>query len=214
MHVRHAGTAIVLVAGMGALATLASLGGGAGRSSDQPLPAVADAVRQEAGDERPTTSPRSTTADRDGTAARPGDQARSGPPSAFVPIPAYRMYDSRNDPLGIWVRGDVDHIDAVTDENLHPRIPEDATAVTFNVTITQTEGIGFVQVFGPGTSPLSTSTVNWVTAGADAANSGSVQLGDLDGIPGYLQVAVGGTEDAAAHVILDITGYYESLAVG
>ncbi len=43
------------------------------------------------------------------------------------------------------------------------------------------------------------------------ANSGSVHLGPFDDIAGYLQIAVGGPAGAAAHVIIDIIGYYEPL---
>ena len=58
---------------------------------------------------------------------------------------------------------------------------------------------------------FSTSTVNWVAAGIDIANSGSSQLQTIDA-PGYLNIALGGSPDAKAHVIIDITGYYEAIA--
>ena len=59
----------------------------------------------------------------------------------------------------------------------------------------------------PGVAPFTTSTVNWVSPNVDIANSGSSQLTAI----GDLNVALGGSPNAAAHVILDITGYYERL---
>jgi hypothetical protein len=132
-----------------------------------------------------------------------------GEASLFVPISSFRTYDSRNDPFGKWVVGDDFLLEALTDEFGDAQIPEFASAVTFNVAAVGTEGTGFIQVYGPGTDALSTSTVNWRQPGLAIANSGSTMLGDLDGEPGLMGVAVGGDAGASTHIIVDITGYYE-----
>ena len=89
-------------------------------------------------------------------------------------------------------------------------VPATATGVTFNVTVSQTEGAGFVQISGPGVAAFSTSTVNWMAADVDIANSGSSELGSVLA-PGDLNIALGGNPQAKAHVIIDITGYYEPI---
>lgn len=131
-----------------------------------------------------------------------------GEPSLFVPISSYRTYDSRNDPEGKWLVGDDFFLDVWNDQFGDPQIPDSATAVSFNVAAVDTEGRGFIQIYGPGTEAFSTSTVNWTQWGVNIANSGSTMLGEFDGNLGLMAVAVGGPAGTRTHIIIDITGYY------
>ncbi len=143
-------------------------------------------------------------------------------PSYFVPIPAYRAFDSRH--AGVkWQEGQLSKVDVRLDEwnDQVFTIPADATAVSFNVTVAATEVWGFVQIFGPGVDGCSTSTVNWWQGGMAIANSGSTML-FVDVVGDWnvwwpepelsLGVCVGGQPGAKAHVIIDVTGYYAPLA--
>ncbi len=88
------------------------------------------------------------------------------------------------------------------------QFPDEAIAVTYNVTVTETEGAGFVQVEGYNFAGGETSTVNWSEAGQTIANSGVTRLTQAFDDVGAVGIYLGGTTDAKAHVILDITGYY------
>ena len=131
-----------------------------------------------------------------------------GEASLFVPISSYRTYDSRNDIEGKWLVGDDFFLDVWNDQFGDPQIPDSATAVSFNVAAVDTEGRGFIQIYGPGTEAFSTSTVNWTQSGVNIANSGSTMLGEFDGNLGLMAVAVGGPAGTRTHIIIDITGYY------
>lgn len=138
----------------------------------------------------------------------PPDDA--GPPSEFVPIPAYRMYDSRLSGEVRWVVGDDFLIPALTDTDLVEQVPDEATALAFNVTLADAQGAGgYVQIYGPGVAAFSTSTVNWSPPIVFIANSGSSEVGTFENTPGWMGVAMGGAPGSSAHIIIDITGYYQ-----
>jgi hypothetical protein len=140
--------------------------------------------------------------------SKSGNLALAGDPSVFVPIAAYRSYDSR-DQDGKWFAGDAFPITALVDLRTRDYpIPFEATAVAFNIAAVGTEGSGYIQVYGPGTDPFSTSTVNWRQSGLAIANSGSSMLGEVNQTPGFMGIAVGGQLGARTHIIIDITGYY------
>ncbi len=138
--------------------------------------------------------------------------------TVFVPIASYRTLDSRGPSTEKFVRS--------VDNSLNPglptahfvqfeqggdgtiQFPDEAVAVTYNVTVTETEGAGFVQIDGYGNASGTTSTVNWSGADQTVANSGVAILTDAFDDPGALGIWVGGAPDAKAHVVLDITGYY------
>jgi hypothetical protein len=125
-----------------------------------------------------------------------------------VPISSYRTYDSRTDPDEsdrIFIESER-FVDAALDLNGVERIPDEATAVTFNITVTDTQGWGYVQVAAPGTTLGETSTVNWTGDGQTVANSGSTLL-YLGLFENNLLFHVDGAS-GGAHVIIDITGYY------
>ena len=126
-------------------------------------------------------------------------------PSRFVAIKGYRAFDSRVDYT-------TDKIDdglavGVGEGSSGVSIPREAVAVAYTVTVTATEGSGFAYVdsfdFG-GESDI--STVAWTGPGQRVVNSGIVPTFEGDTSAHMIQVGVGGT-DAAAHIIIDITGY-------
>lgn len=146
------------------------------------------------------------------------EDIRGGTSTVFVPISSYRTTDTRIDGQGKLVRS--------IDSPLNPglplaqfvqfelngdntiQFPDEAVAVTYNVTVTETVGAGFVQVDGYNNASGTTSTVNWSEANQTIANSGVSILTSAFGDSGALGIWVGGAPGAEAHVILDITGYY------
>ena len=78
-------------------------------------------------------------------------------------------------------------------------------AAFVNVTITQTEGSGFLRVFGSdlsGERPVpQTSNINWATNNQTIANLAFTSVGGENGI----EIAAGG--GGRTHVIVDIMGY-------
>ncbi|NND74028.1 MAG: hypothetical protein HKN44_03390 [Ilumatobacter sp.] len=160
-----------------------------------------------------------------------GALAKAGPKSSYVPIESYRAYDSRNALPTLDVppdqrvpklgQGYVQPVRVATNEVSFqqisvPQIPATATAVTYNLTVDQTEGAGFITLAGTheAAAAQQTAAVNWTTSGQTVGNGGSVLLGTAGDVPGFMtpgwvHLTVGGTPGARAHVIIDITGYYE-----
>lgn len=135
----------------------------------------------------------------------------AGLPSYFVPVAAYRAYDSRWE-AQMWFSGESAPVNVLLDElGNGPMIPPSATAVAFNVTVTNTIGRGYVQIAGPGVELGATSTLNWNGFDQVIANSGSVEVGAFQGDPGYVMLYLAGRTDAGADIVIDITGYYEPL---
>lgn len=132
--------------------------------------------------------------------------------STFTPIEPTRVYDSRV-PLPLpgavaaggrrrlSVRSGRDLTSgAVFDSNL---VPAEATAVSYNVTVTRTIGSGFLTV-APGDAAVArASSINWTEVGQTIANAGIVKI---DG-DGAVTVFVGGP-GGATDFIIDVTGYY------
>lgn len=139
--------------------------------------------------------------------------ASQGASSTFFPLEPTRVYDSR---LAVPIFGPVPAggarrlsvrqgrdlaTGAVTVANL---VPNDATAVAYNVTVDQTVGAGFLTVApGDSTGPKA-SSVNWNENGQSVANAGIVPV---DG-DGAVLVFVGGPAGSSTDLIIDITGYY------
>jgi hypothetical protein len=127
----------------------------------------------------------------------------------YNPITPYRSYDSRFDPAGPILLHEVGDLNVTTDAGGNPEIPNTAAAVTFNLTITQTQAAGALIVYPAGTSFPGVSNINWVVPNLDLANGGTVALG-TSGIvgAGSVSIACDGTLGAATHFIVDITGYF------
>lgn len=86
-------------------------------------------------------------------------------------------------------------------------VPTGATGVTYNATIVQGTGAGFLTLY-PGDAPLPLASSLNFQAGAVHGNAAVVGLGETSpGLGAYLKTAPGG---GTAHLILDITGYYSA----
>jgi hypothetical protein len=88
--------------------------------------------------------------------------------------------------------------------SLLPELPSGAKAAVLNVTVTQTEGAGFLGLFPDGTAWPHTSSINWSGPGQTVANGTTVSVSPA----GALSIICGGTADAKAHVVVDLLGYY------
>lgn len=139
--------------------------------------------------------------------AAPAAAAASGPFTAIAP---FRCYDTRSDKFGKLKSGQAIDLQAFTDMGNVQRFPSSASAVTFNLTVTETESRGYLAVYPGNTKTMaSLSTLNWVQSGTDLANGGVIALGtsQFSGV-GSLLVYLSGFSNAASHVIVDITGWY------
>jgi hypothetical protein len=147
-----------------------------------------------------------TTSGTPGTWRKLAGPASSGALHAIDPA---RVYDSRfaDGPLGSGFNRQVstaNAIDALTgDLRLANVVPSGATAVFFNLTITQTTGSGFVFVAPGDATVINGSTINWFASATTAANASLSTLDDSRTLKAF--VAGGGT----THFIIDITGYTE-----
>ncbi|GJF29432.1 hypothetical protein KNE206_21320 [Kitasatospora sp. NE20-6] len=82
-------------------------------------------------------------------------------------------------------------------------VPAGATAVTLNVTVANTSGIGFLTVWPYGKAMPATSNINWVDGGGAQPNLVTVPVG-ADGKIGIYN----GSWASPARVVVDIFGYY------
>jgi hypothetical protein len=132
--------------------------------------------------------------------------ARAAPPSGTLVtlLTPIRIFDSRVDdvPLG--------RAKLATGTTLivTVSVPDETrflTAAFLNVTITQTEGAGFLRVSGTdssGTQPVpATSNINWSQNGQTVANLALTSVGSEFGV----DIFAGGA--GRTHVIVDVQGY-------
>ena len=82
-------------------------------------------------------------------------------------------------------------------------VPSDAVAVTLNVTSTGSLAAGFVTVYPCGTPRPNTSNLNFAP-GQTVANAVTTRVGDGGAVCIYNQ--------APTHVVVDVSGYFESSA--
>lgn len=146
----------------------------------------------------------------------------TGPRTVFVPISAYRAYDSRDDSLGkidSAQAGDIGRnqrpvfagFEDQRGPDLFDSVAGDVVAVAYNVQAIQTEGRGFMHVDGFGTADGSASTLVWDRTGQRVSNSGVALMTSAFDFPDALGVFVGGL-GGKTHVIIDITGFYVDAA--
>lgn len=115
-----------------------------------------------------------------------------------------RIYDSRIDdvPLG---RAKLASDNTVIVTVSVPDETRFLTAAFLNVTITETEGAGFLRVSGTdssGTQPVpTTSNINWSQSGQTVANLALTAVGSEAGV----DIFAGG--GGRTHVIVDVQGY-------
>lgn len=123
------------------------------------------------------------------------------PPSQFTEIEPVRVLDTRTTTGPVWATAPL--LVDVTDGG-RVAIPEDATAVAYNITVTGQNSPGFATVTpGDVMSRPNSSTINWQQANQTLANGFIVGLDDNRRI----KVFVGGTT-GYSQVIIDIMGYY------
>jgi hypothetical protein len=82
-------------------------------------------------------------------------------------------------------------------------LPSTARAAAFTVTVTGASAMGHVRLYADGTSVPNTSVVNF-TAGVTRAGNAIVQLSPWQAVAAY-----DGQPAGTAHLILDVTGYFE-----
>lgn len=130
---------------------------------------------------------------------------------AFHAINPVRAYDSRvPQPLPGKLRNGQSRLVSVADGRnpttgaviAKDAVPVGATAVTFNLTIVETEVPGFLAVAPGSATSATTSTINWPSPNYGAIANASVSA--LDGNRRVRVFCVGGP----THFIVDITGYY------
>lgn len=132
--------------------------------------------------------------------------ARAAPTSGslITLLTPIRIFDSRIDPVPLG-RAKLASGNTVTVTVSVPDEPRFLTAAFLNVTITETEGFGFLRVNGTdssGTQPVpATSNVNWSQSGQTLANLSLTTVGSEFGV----DIFAGGS--GRTHVIVDVQGY-------
>jgi hypothetical protein len=146
--------------------------------------------------------------ERDRAVRSEGAEALSMSPLPFVGIPPCRIADTRQ--LGFPAGYGLPALTAGVPRNFtltgRCDIPSLAAAVSLNVTVTNTQGSGFILIFPQGDAQPDVSTLNYV-AGQTIANAAVVPLGTAGGIT--VIAGVSGTD-----LILDTNGYYAAAGVG
>jgi hypothetical protein len=115
----------------------------------------------------------------------------------LVLVAPFRLFDSRESGTG--AKYTVGQDDAVT-------VPDLSTVhgVVLNVTITDTEGQGFVRVADKVVWPAPTSTINWFAAGQTIANLAIVRTVNA---ASKITFQLGGSTGGKVHIVLDVIGY-------
>lgn len=132
------------------------------------------------------------------------------PPAGYIPLTPFRAYDSRwigaGGPLAANASRTVSIKDAhdtntgaMTTPDL---VPVGAQAVTYNLTITATAGIGFLAITPAGAASFAASAINWSGPNQDLANGGTVP------VSASREVTVWGGFTGSTQFIIDVTGYY------
>lgn len=142
------------------------------------------------------------------------------PMNVFVPITPARVFDSRC--TGAGGKLAVGAPRTVNVKNAHNpdastcavstanAIPAGATAVSYNLTITNTNSTwGSIDLL-PGTSTTITgSSINWTAPGTTLANGGVIKLG-TGSAERKITAVMSGPATATVDFVIDITGYYVS----
>jgi hypothetical protein len=117
-----------------------------------------------------------------------------------------RAYDSRATTAGKLVADTARVIDLSTGLNGSnasvPAVPAGARAALITLTVTQTNGSGWLKAYSSAlTTPPATSTINWTEPNSDIATSTTLAVDGSGKIA--LLAGLNGT-----HVIVDVVGYY------
>jgi hypothetical protein len=139
--------------------------------------------------------------------------AGSDTAGSFHALPvAKRCFDSRlgTAPAKIAESGTVD-IDLTKDTaGADSGFPPGARLALVNLTVTQTEGPGFVQLFATGTplDQVQTSNINWFQDETSIANSSGVPVDAAGSITARVGSSTTDTTTARTHIVVDLIGYY------
>jgi hypothetical protein len=125
------------------------------------------------------------------------------PTPGFHAIAPLRVYDSRltGGPIS---GGQTRTISVATTTGGAPAVPVAASAILYNLTVTETTGApgsSWLALFPFGTAFPGNSSINWTSSGQTLANGGAVSLG------GDRQVNVRDS-GGSTQFILDVTGYF------
>lgn len=122
----------------------------------------------------------------------------------FLPT-SLRAYDSRIAPATKLAGGETRTISLATgvdgDDNTGIAVPPGATAAIVTLTATETDGPGFLSIFGAGSDAPLTSNLNFTEAGLSIAVSTQVAVDAA----GDIKVLAGA---AGTHFIVDVVGFY------
>jgi hypothetical protein len=129
-----------------------------------------------------------------GAAAAPATSAATSAAARFAPVAPCRLLDTRAVGPAIAAGAEV-----TAEVAGRCGVPADATAVAITVTAVDGEADGFVTVWPAGAQRPNTSSVNH-RADQVVANAQLVQLGDGGDVRLFTH--------AAAHLLLDVTGYF------
>jgi hypothetical protein len=144
-----------------------------------------------------------------GTWRKLGSSATSGQLHLITPG---RVYDSRADAAGKHAFGAADRVVTCTTVIAgQPSagsviVPAGATGILGNLTITASEGAGFLGVYSNAVASWpGNSNINWVAKDTDLANAVTTAIDAA----GKIKVNIGGSSVAAkTHFIVDVVGYY------
>lgn len=137
---------------------------------------------------------------------------------SFHPIATARVYDSRwnnilpNVTKGSMVVGNASRLVYCDDQRALDTglvttadvVPAGATAIAYNLTLTQATGQGFLAVEPGGASTYGGSAINWTANVTSVANASVAKLDSLRRV----SVFIGGQPGSTTHFIIDVVGYY------
>lgn len=132
------------------------------------------------------------------------------PARSFVPLAPVRVFDSRWDGSGGRFTGGTSRVVSVADARTSTgaiaqanAVPAGAVAITFNLTVSGTQGgAGLLSVTPASSTSFTTSTINWNGSGVSLANGSTVSLS------GNRQVRIHCAGSTSTNAILDVTGFY------
>ncbi len=132
---------------------------------------------------------------------------------AFHSLPvAKRIYNSRTGTSPAKINeGQTVAIDLTKDfEGNDSGFPAGSRTALVNITIADTEAVGFVSLFATGTpvADVKTSNINWSTPNTFIANSTSVAVNAAGSITARVGSDTGDAVTARTHIIIDLVGYY------
>jgi von Willebrand factor type A domain len=121
-------------------------------------------------------------------------------PGKYNPIEPVRALDTREGKGGPAGKVAADGVVQLQISGF-PGIPTTAVGVLLNTTVTQTDGSGFLTVWGCGAQRPTVSNLNYTGAGDEVANLVAVRIG----VGGKVCLSPG---VSAAHLVADISGYF------